>query len=70
MVNVNLPRRSFIESLAALPFGLAEQPAADTPTPLAKVPADEREFTRLSSCPAVIRSTSKSQRKTAAAHCS
>ena len=40
MLNIDLPRRSFIESLAALPFGLAEQPG-QTPTPLAKVPAGE-----------------------------
>ena len=40
MVDVNLPRRSFIESLAALPFGLAV-PQAQTSTPLAKIPAGE-----------------------------
>jgi len=45
VVTLNLPRRSFIESLAALPLGLSARPPATlqqtTPAPLAKVAAGE-----------------------------
>lgn len=51
MVNVDLPRRSFIESLLTLPFGLSVPAPQTTTPPVAKVAAGEGRFNEVIKLP-------------------
>jgi mannose-6-phosphate isomerase-like protein (cupin superfamily) len=51
VIRLDLPRRSFLESLVTLPFGLSASPEQTTAPPVAKVPSGEGRFNEVITLP-------------------